>query len=82
MKWTTCIRWIVLIVCCLSMSACHYYQDYRQKKGNADVTEERAALMKSYRECLDKYKDDAAVTQERCGAYKDMLRRMDVGANP
>ena len=79
---TTWIRWIVLIVCCLSMSACHYYQDYRQKKAEADVTDEKAALMKSYRECLIKYEDDATGTQERCSAYNDMLRRMDVGANP
>jgi len=64
------------------MSACHYYQDYRQKKAEADVIDERAALMKSYRECLIKYEDDARVTRERCGAYNDILRRMDVGANP
>jgi len=64
------------------MSACHYYQDYRQKKGTADVTEEKAALMKSYRECLKKYENDATVAQERCGAYNDMLRQMDVGAHP
>jgi len=62
------------------MSACHYYQDYRQKKAEADVTDEKAALMKSYRECLIKHEDDTTVTRERCNAYNDMLRRMDVEA--
>ncbi len=82
MPWLKCINLILLIVCCLSISACHYYQDYRQKKGTADVTEERAALMKIYRECLEKYENDPTISGERCGAYNDMLRKVDSAGNP
>jgi len=62
------------------MSACHYYQDYRQKKGDADMTQEKAELMKAYRECLKKTEDDPAVTQERCDAYNEMLGNMKTGS--
>lgn len=77
MSWLKYSNFILLILCCVSLSACHYYQDYRQKKGTADVTEERAALMKTYRECLKKYEDNPTISGERCGAYNDMLRKMD-----
>ena len=73
MPWLKYSNLILLILCCLSVSACHYYQDYRQKKGDADVIEERAELMKAYRECLKKYEDDPSRTQEQCAAYNDML---------
>ena len=75
------VRCLLFIVCCLSISGCHYYQDYRQKQGEADVTKEKAELMKAYRECVTKYEDDPAVIRERCGAYNDMLRKMDIGPN-
>ena len=73
-------KWIfhaLLVVCCASFSGCHYYQDYRQKKGEADVREEQAELMRSYRECLKKYEDDPTVRQERCSAYQNMLHKGD-----
>ena len=77
MPWLRYSKLILLILCCLSISACHYYQDYRQKKGTADVTEERAALMKTYRECLKKHENNPTISRERCGAYNDMLKKVD-----
>jgi len=40
------------------------------------VTEEKAELMKAYRECLNKYEDDPEAAQERCGAYNALLGTM------
>lgn len=62
---------------CTVLVGCHYYQDYRQKKGDADVTEERAKLMKTYRECLEKYEGDPTQIRERCGVYRSMLEKID-----
>lgn len=76
MKWAVLVGWIVFI---LMMSGCHYYQEYRQMKGTADIQEERAELMKAQRECIQKYEDNPQEIERRCGMYKDMLQSIGTG---
>ncbi len=67
------MAFVGLIVLVSMMTGCHYYQEYRQMKGTADIQEERAELMKAQRECLQKYEDDPQAVERRCGMYTDML---------
>jgi len=67
----------LLLVFLFFVTGCHYYQDYRQKKGEADITEERANLMKAYRACLEKYEGDVAGMREQCDPYQKMLQPFD-----
>jgi hypothetical protein len=69
--------WVLLCLFLSLLVGCHYYQDYRQKKGDADVTEERANLMKTYRECLEKYEGNSTEIRERCAVYRSMLDKID-----
>ena len=56
------------------LGGCHYYQEYRQMKGSADVQEERAELLKAQRECIQKYETNPQEAERRCGMYKDILQ--------
>jgi len=76
MKWFAFVGWIVLVS---MMTGCHYYQEYRQMKGTADIQEERAELMKAQRECIQKYEDDPQEIESRCSMYKDILQGLEAG---
>ncbi len=60
-----------------SLAGCHYYEDFRLKKTQADVQEERAELMRAYRECLQKYENDPRKSREYCSAYTQSLREIE-----
>ena len=66
------------VVLAMGLEGCMYYQEYRQMKGEADVTEERAALMKAQRLCFQKYESDPTA-EERCQVYRQMLDNLDAG---
>ena len=70
------ICWMVV---CSLLAGCHYYQEYRQMKGDADIQEERAELMRAQRECAQKYEAEPAEVQRRCGVYKEMLQSLGGG---
>ena len=69
---------VLSVVLVLGLEGCMYYQEYRQMKGEADITEERAALMKAQRLCFQKYESDPTA-EERCGVYRQMLENLDAG---
>jgi len=69
---------VLSVVLVMGLEGCMYYQEYRQLKGDADITEERAALMKAQRLCFQKYEADPAA-EERCGVYRQMLENLDAG---
>jgi hypothetical protein len=62
----------------VGLSGCHYYEDFRLKKTQADVQEERAELMHAYRECLKKYEDDPQKSREFCAPYTQSLREIEI----
>jgi hypothetical protein len=70
----------VLLVSLLLVSSwgCHYYEDFRLKKTQADVQEERAELMRAYRECLKKYESEPQKSREFCAPYTQSLREIEV----
>ena len=70
----------VLIVSLLlvSLCGCHYYEDFRLKKTQADVQEEKAELMRAYRECLKKYESEPSKSREFCAPYTQSLREIEV----
>ena len=71
---------IVAIVVSLLIgpAGCQYYADFRLKKTQADMQEERAALMRAYRECLQKYEKDPPKAKEYCAAYTQSLREIEI----
>jgi hypothetical protein len=60
------------------LGGCQYYAEFRLKKTQADMQEERAALMRAYRECLQKYEQDPPRAKEYCAAYTQSLREIDL----
>ena len=59
------------------MAGCQYYQEYRDKKGDADIKEEIAELRKAHRLCLQKYEGDPASQKERCASYAESIRDIE-----
>jgi hypothetical protein len=62
----------------ISLSGCQYYADYRLKQTQSDVQEERAELMKAYRECLKKYESDPQKSRDFCAPYTQSLREIEI----
>ena len=62
----------------IGLAGCHYYEDFRLKKTQADVQEERAELLRAYRECLKKYEDDPQKSREFCAPYTQSLREIEI----
>ncbi len=73
---TTIPFWLSLIL--LTSVGCHYYEDYRMKKSTADIHDEKAELLRAYRQCLEKYQDDPPKAKELCGPYTQSLREIEV----
>ena len=59
-----------LLLCLVveSTAGCHYYEEFREKKGSADIKEETAEMMRASRLCLQKYESDPAKVREYCGS--------------
>ena len=72
------MRVILASLLLISLSGCHYYEDFRLKKTQADVQEERAELMKAYRECLKKYESDPQKSRDFCAPYTQSLREIEI----
>ena len=69
--------WFVLFFL-LNSTGCLYYQEYRQKKGEADYLEERTNVLKAYRLCVEEYSDDPEGAKGKCKAYGGMIRGVEV----
>lgn len=63
------------------LPGCHYYEDFRLKKTQADLQEERAELLRAYRECLKKYEGEPQKSREFCAPYTRSLRDDDARGN-
>jgi hypothetical protein len=72
------MRILVIVGLCLAMGGCPWYDGARQIKSNADIAEDRAAIMKLYRGCLEKYQDDPAKAKANCEHYTQALHSVDV----
>lgn len=73
---TTIPFWLSLIL--LTSVGCLYYEDYRMKKSTADIQDEKAELLRAYRQCLEKYQDVPPKAKELCGPYTQSLREIEV----
>ena len=71
-------RSIVFSLLLSGLAGCHYYEDFRLKKTQADIQEERAELMRTYRECLRKYEDDPPKAKEYCAAYSQSPQEIEI----
>ncbi len=68
--------------CCMlllltSLAGCQYYEEFRNTKGDADIKEEKAELMKAHRLCLQKYEGDPASQKERCAPYVQAIQDVE-----
>ncbi len=71
----TIILWSLIGILNLS-AGCVYYEEFRQRKADADMRQETADLMKQYRLCMEKYENDPMKAKEYCSAYGDALRQV------
>ena len=55
-----------------------FWEDFRLKKTQADIQEEKAELMRAYRECLKKYESDPQKSREFCAPYTQSLREIEI----
>ena len=62
----------------LGLAGCQYYAEFRLKATQADIQKEQAALMRAYRECLQKYEKDQPKGKEHCAAYTHSLREIEI----
>lgn len=69
---------IIASLLLIGLSGCQYYADYRLKQTQSDVHEERAELMKAYRECLKKYESDPQKSRDFCAPYTQSLREIEI----
>ena len=67
-------RMLVALLLAANLAGCQYYQEYRDKKGDADIKEEIAELRKAHRLCLQKYEGDPASQKERCASYTQAIQ--------
>jgi hypothetical protein len=67
----------LLAVCFLTLSACHYYEEYRVLKSTADIQDEKAELLRAYRQCLARYQDDPHRAKDFCAPYTQSLREIE-----
>jgi len=68
---------LVTLFLAAHLAGCQYYQEYRDKKGDADIKEEIAELRKAHRLCLQKYEGDPASQKERCGPYAQSIHELE-----
>lgn len=72
------MRVLLVSLSLVSFLGCHYYEDFRLKKTQADVQEERAELMRAYRECLKRYESEPSKSREFCAPYTQSLREIEI----
>jgi len=68
---------LCLIFLLTGLIGCQYYEEYRNIKGDADVKEEKAELLRAHRLCLQKYENDPAAAKERCAPYTQAIQDID-----
>ena len=73
----TSMKMLLAAAILVSLTSC-FYEDFRLKKTQADVQEERAELMKAYRECLKKYENDPQKSRDFCAPYTQSLREIEI----
>jgi hypothetical protein len=72
------MMWISAIAMLCGTMGCQYYEDYRVKKGTADVREETAEMMRAYRLCLQRYEEDPPQAKAHCAPYTQSLREVEI----
>jgi hypothetical protein len=72
------MRILVIVGLCIAIGGCQAYELTRQSKFEADIAEERAAIMKLYRGCLEKHQDDPVKAKANCEHYTQALHSVDV----
>lgn len=76
MKQTVMI--CLAVWCVLTVSSCHYYEEYRVLKSTADLQDERAERLKASRLCLAKDQAEPPETKEICRSCTQSLREIEV----
>ena len=72
------MRILVIAGLCIAMGGCGMDDNLRRIKSDADIAEQRAAIMKLYRGCLEKYQDDPVKAKANCEHYTQALYSVDV----
>jgi len=69
---------ILVSLLLIGLSGCQYYADYRLKQTQSDIQEERAELMRAYRECLKKNENDPQKSRDFCAPYTQSVREVEI----
>ena len=67
-----------VIVMLSGQIGCQWYEDYRMKKGTADIRQETAEMMRAYRLCLQRYEGETPKAKEHCAPYTQSLREVEI----
>jgi hypothetical protein len=65
---------LVFSIALNGLAGCQYYQEYRNAKGEADIKEEKAELLRAHRLCLQKYENDPVAAKDRCAPYSQAIQ--------
>jgi hypothetical protein len=68
---------LCLLFLLTGLTGCQYYEEYRNIKGDADIKEEKAELLKAHRLCLQKYEGDPAAAKDRCAPYAQAVQDIE-----
>ena len=77
------MRILVVVWLCMATSGCYWWIEQElvhtdRLKSEAEIAKERAAIMKLYRGCLEKYQDDPVKAKANCEHYTQALYSLDV----
>jgi hypothetical protein len=70
----------LLVPCLVLVAGCQRYELVQTHK--ADLSEEQAAALKAYRDCLAKYAQRASEGEEQCASDAQRLREVEGSALP
>jgi hypothetical protein len=72
------IKLLVAVSLFASLAGCYDFARWQHEAANAEAAEHRAAIIKAYRFCLEKYANDPKLQKENCEVYTQSLLAIDV----
>lgn len=72
------MRTLVLVSLFISAAGCYDFARWQHEAANAEAAEHRAAIVKAYRFCLEKYANEPKLAKENCEHYTQSLMAIDV----
>ena len=72
------VRLVTICALLIALAGCDVWARWKRTQAEADLTHERAELLKAYRECLAEYKGRPELARQNCEHYTQALTVIDV----